>query len=62
MAHTCFNRIDIPVTKTFFFSPPVQFVLTFSFFFFCLQPYTSYDTLAQKLTIAIEETMGFGAE
>jgi len=37
VAHTCFNRLDLP-------------------------PYTYYEDLVEKLTIAIEETMGFANE
>lgn len=37
VAHTCFNRLDLPT-------------------------YSNYDVMKQKLVLAIEETMGFGAE
>lgn len=36
-AHTCFNRVDLPV-------------------------YNSYEDLSSKLTLAVENTQGFGIE
>lgn len=54
-SHTCFNRVRVPAPLLCAIG-----ILTFWILQIDLPPYKDYATLEQKLTLAVEETVGFG--
>ena len=58
-SHTCFNRIGMCHT-----GEPSCCIQTDAFLLYLadLPAYKTYEQLEQKLTIAVEETLGFGQE